>query len=291
MKGIIIKGIGGFYYVKTEEKVYECKARGIFRKDKNKPYIGDYVEITIDENEIGTIEEIFPRKNVLIRPPISNITQNIVVSAVVQPAINLHFVNNILVYSEHLDITNVLCFNKSELIDDQQKKEIKKHFINTNYKILFTSVKEQKGIEELKDVLRDNINVFSGASGVGKSSLLNSLMPQNKAAETGEISSKIERGKHTTRHVELFELEENTFLADTPGFSNINGAQEIELEELMESFPEFSSLLGQCKFNSCVHDREPNCAIKKAVENGEIAQSRYYSYIEMLHLIKDMKKY
>lgn len=290
MKGIIIKGIGGFYYVKSEDKVYECKARGIFRKDKHKPYVGDYVEITIDENEKGAIEKIYPRKNVLIRPPISNITQNIVVSAVLQPAINLHFVNNILVYSEHLGITNVLCFNKSELIHEDQKEEIKKHFINTNYKILFTSVKEQRGLQELKDVLRGNINVFSGASGVGKSSLLNSLMPQNRA-ETGEISSKIERGKHTTRHVELFELEENTFLADTPGFSNINGAQEIELEELMDSFPEFSNLLGQCKFNSCVHDREPDCAIKKAVENGEIASSRYSSYIEMLHSIKETKKY
>ncbi|WP_303860087.1 ribosome small subunit-dependent GTPase A [Alkalibaculum bacchi] len=290
MNGIIIKGIGGFYYVKSEEKIYECKARGIFRKDKHKPYIGDYVEITIDQNEKGAIEEIYPRKNVLIRPPISNITQNIVVSAVVQPAINLHFVNNILVYSEHLDIKNVLCFNKSELINEEQKEEIREHFINTNYKILFTSVKEQTGLQELKDMLRGNINVFSGASGVGKSSLLNSLMPQNKA-ETGEISSKIERGKHTTRHVELFELEENTYIADTPGFSNINGAQEIELEELMESFPEFSDLLGQCKFNSCVHDREPNCAIKEAVENGEIASSRYSSYIEMLHSIKATKKY
>ena len=290
MNGIIIKGIGGFYYVKSEDKIYECKARGIFRKDKHKPYVGDYVEITIDENEKGAIEEIYPRKNILIRPPISNITQNIVVSAVVQPAINLHFVNNILVYSEHLDIKNVLCFNKSELINEEQKEEIREHFINTNYKILFTSVKEQTGLQELKDMLRGNINVFSGASGVGKSSLLNSLMPQNKA-ETGEISSKIERGKHTTRHVELFELEENTYIADTPGFSNINGAQEIELEELMESFPEFSDLLGQCKFNSCVHDREPNCAIKEAVENGEIASSRYSSYIEMLHSIKATKKY
>ena len=290
MNGIIIKGIGGFYYVKSEDKIYECKARGIFRKDKHKPYIGDYVEITIDQNEKGAIEEIYPRKNILIRPPISNITQNIVVSAVVQPAINLHFVNNILVYSEHLDIKNVLCFNKSELINEEQKEEIKEHFINTNYKILFTSVKEQTGLHELKDMLRGNINVFSGASGVGKSSLLNSLMPQNKA-ETGEISSKIERGKHTTRHVELFELEENTYIADTPGFSNINGAQEIELEELMDSFPEFSDLLGQCKFNSCVHDREPDCVIKEAVENRKIASSRYSSYIEMLHSIKATKKY
>lgn len=290
MKGIIIKGIGGFYYVKSENRVYECKARGIFRKDKHKPYVGDYVEITLDGNEIGAIEEIHPRKNVLIRPPISNITQNIVVSAVVQPALNLHFVNNILVYSEHLGITNVLCFNKCELVSEEEKEEIKKHFINTNYKILFTSVKEQIGLDELKDMLHGNINVFSGASGVGKSSLLNSFMFQNKA-ETGEISSKIDRGKHTTRHVELFELGENTFLADTPGFSNINGAQEIELEELMESFPEFSRFLGQCKFNSCVHDREPSCAIKEATQKGEIASSRYSSYIEMLHVIKETKKY
>jgi len=290
IKGIIIKGIGGFYYVKSEGIVYECKPRGIFRKDKFKPLAGDYVEVVLDNNNIGTITKIYPRKNSLIRPAISNVTQNIVVSAIVYPQVSYNFLNKILVYAETMNVKNVLVFNKVDLADLAAQTEIEDAFKNTKYEIIFTSAIESSGIEKLKQVLKNHVNVFSGASGVGKSSLLNKILPKLEI-ETGELSIKIERGKHTTRQVELYEIDENSFIADTPGFSNIDVTLNIELEELMQYFPEFSDHLGNCKYNSCVHHKEPGCAVKEAVEIGEISTIRYDSYVDLLLQIKDHRKY
>jgi len=291
IKGIIIKGIGGFYYVKSEGVVYECKPRGIFRKDKFKPLAGDYVEVELDNNSIGTITKIDPRKNSLIRPAISNITQNIVVSAMVYPQINYNFLNKILVYAETMSVKNILVFNKADLAEVSAQTEIEDAFKNTKYDIIFTSATESSGIEKLKQVLKNNVNVFSGASGVGKSSLLNKILPKQREVETGELSIKIERGKHTTRQVELYEIDENSFIADTPGFSNIDVTLNIEAEVLMQYFPEFSDHLGNCKFNSCIHHKEPGCAVKEAVKMGEISTIRYASYVDLLVQIKDHRKY
>lgn len=289
-KGIIIKGIGGFYYVKSDDTVYECKPRGIFRKDKFKPLIGDDVLFTLDNNDKGTITDILPRKNFLIRPPISNISQNIIISAVTKPEINYHFINKILVNGEMIGIKSILCFNKVDLAALGDVKEIEDSFKNTNYQIIFTSAYENRGIDQLKEKLKGNINVFSGASGVGKSSLMNKILLSH-VAETGKLSSKTSRGKHTTREVELFEIEKGTYIADTPGFSSIEVTLDIESEELMGYFPEFSDYLGQCKFNSCIHHKEPSCAIKEALEAGKISPSRYESYVEILNQIKEYKRY
>ncbi|MPW26037.1 ribosome small subunit-dependent GTPase A [Alkalibaculum sp. M08DMB] len=290
MNGIIIKGIGGFYYVKSGKDIHECKPRGLFRKNKFKPLPGDYVELELDGTNIGTITKVYPRKNYLIRPPISNITQNIVVSAMIHPQINYGFLNKILVYAETMDIVNVLCFNKVDLATIEAQMEIESAFKNTGYKTIFTSTVDDSGIEDLKQVLKNNVNVFSGASGVGKSSILNRVIP-NLQVEIGELSRKIERGKHTTRQVELFEIDEDTFIADTPGFSNIDVLENIEVEELMNYFPDFSSYLGKCKYNSCIHHKEPGCAVKEAVLNDEISKIRYDSYIEIISQIKDTRKY
>ncbi|MFZ7121156.1 MAG: ribosome small subunit-dependent GTPase A [Eubacteriaceae bacterium] len=291
MEGIIVKGIGGFYYVKTKDGVYECKARGIFRKENIKPYIGDYVNIDIDENNIGTINNINTRKNFLIRPPISNITQGIIISSVVDPKINFDFINKILVMAEKTNIKIVLCFNKIDLISVNKQKQIKDFFINTNYKFLYTSVKKNIGINELREVLKNNVSVFAGSSGVGKSSLLNSIIPDLNL-KTGIISDKNKRGKHTTRHVELFELDNNSFIADTPGFSNLDIIQDIEIEELMHYFPEFDQHLSDCKYNTCLHNCEPDCGVKHALNNGHISRKRYNSYLELLNQIKsNINKY
>lgn len=291
MEGIIVKGIGGFYYVKTKDDIYECKARGIFRKENIKPYIGDYVNIDIDENNIGTITNINTRKNFLIRPPISNITQGIIIASVVDPKINFDFINKILVMAEKINIKIVLCFNKIDLISVKEQEQIKDFFINTDYKILYTSVINNIGINELREVLKNNISVFAGSSGVGKSSLLNNIMPDLNL-KTGVISDKNKRGKHTTRHVELFELDNNSFIADTPGFSNLDIIQDIEIQELMYYFPEFDQYLSDCKYNTCLHNCEPECGIKRALNNGYISKKRYNSYLELLNQIKsNINKY
>lgn len=292
MEGIIIKGIGGFYYVLSNGIIYECKPRGIFRKENTKPFIGDEVKFEFDSNmeNTGTITDIAPRKNFLIRPPISNISQAVLVSAIVNPQINFQFLNKLIVMAETISVKIILCFNKTDLIDDKEKQNIINQFINSEYEIIFTSVKAETGINELRSKLKNNISVFSGSSGVGKSSLLNNLLPDINL-ETGDLSNKVSRGKHTTRHVELFQLEENSFVADSPGFSSIDILKDIPEEELMHYYPEFRKYIGQCKFNSCIHNKEPGCAVKYALDRGDISVTRYKSYIEILQELQEYTKY
>lgn len=290
MKGIITKGIGGFYYVGCNGTIYECKPRGIFRKDNIKPTPGDYVDVEIDGDNIGTITSIYPRNNCLIRPPICNITQVVIITAVIEPQINYDFLNKIILMAELIRIKVILCFNKVDLIDDNKKDMILNEFLNTNYQIIFTSTKENIGIDELKNILKNEISVFSGSSGVGKSSLMNKIIP-GISLETGELSTKVSRGKHTTRHVELFTLDDNSFIADTPGFSNVDITKDIPDGDLMDLFPEFSQYLGKCKFNTCLHHKEPGCEIKRSVEKGEISLRRYDFYIQCLKEIQNYTEY
>ena len=282
MQGKIIKGIAGFYYVNVVEfGVYECKAKGIFRKEKQKPLVGDNVEIEVldEETMTGNITALLPRKNELIRPAVANIDQALVVFAVTRPSPHFNLLDRFLVMMERQDIPVVLCFNKEDIAEDEQVEKLRSVYEGCGYPCVFTSALEERNIEKIKELLKGKTTVIAGPSGVGKSSLINILNPDAKM-ETGDISSKIERGKHTTRHSELFTISQDSYIMDTPGFSSLY-VNDFEKEELKYYFPEFDPYEGTCRFLGCDHVHEPDCAVKAAVEAGEIHEIRYKDYLEM----------
>ncbi|MEQ8155821.1 MAG: ribosome small subunit-dependent GTPase A [Clostridiaceae bacterium] len=286
MKGIIVKGIGGFYYIKTDFGVIECKARGVFRHKDLKPMVGDWVEIEVENNK-GVIEKIYDRSSELIRPAVSNVTQAFVVFAVKNPDINYELLNKFLISCEYNNIKAIVCLNKSDLISDEEKDFIKTKINNIGYEVIFIQAKYKEGLSELRSRLKDNVTVLCGPSGAGKSTLINVFTKEN-LMETGEVSEKIGRGKHTTRHSELIAIEDG-FLVDTPGFSTLD-ISFIEQEQLMYYFPEFEEYNDKCRFTGCLHYKEPGCAVKKALEEGKINSSRYDFYIKILEeLIKGRK--
>lgn len=286
MQGIIFKGIGGFYYVKTNDgSIYECKARGIFRKEKIKPMIGDRVEIEIIDDTHGNIEEIMPRTSQLVRPPVSNIDLLVVVVATKNPDPDFYFIDKLLVMAEARGIKPAICVNKTDIQDADQIKEIYK---NTNYPIFETCAKDSGISDDLYNYLEGKTTAFAGLSGVGKSSLLNLLVDDE--LETGAISDKIQRGKHTTRHVELFELKNGGYVLDTPGFSSFE-AEIMTPQELCHYFPEMSEYLNGCRFSGCAHINEPDCLVKNAVKDGYISKSRYESYTKMYETLKQIKQW
>ncbi|MEE0883659.1 MAG: ribosome small subunit-dependent GTPase A [Faecalimonas sp.] len=292
MQGKIIKGIAGFYYVHVVESgLYECKAKGIFRKEKMKPLVGDIVEIDIlDETEKkGNITEITERKNELIRPAVANIDQALVVFAVTKPKPHFNLLDRFLIMMESKDIPVVLCFNKKDIATEPEIQELKDIYENCGYRIVFTSALEEENTEELKDLLHGKTTAIAGPSGVGKSSLINIFQP-NANMETGSISEKIERGKHTTRHSELIWIEDNTYIMDTPGFSSLY-TNDFEKEELKYYFTEFSEYEGQCRFLGCDHIHEPGCAVKQALDEGKIHPVRYMNYLEMYNELKEKRRY
>lgn len=278
MEGIIVKGIGGFYYVKINNEIFECKARGKFRKDGLSPIVGDRVKITLDKGK-GAIEKIYERKNELVRPLVSNITQAFVVFAMKNPDINLDLLNKFLLQCEIKDIKAVVCFNKIDLIDSYEEHEAVKMIKKAGYEYIFLNAKNSIGLEEVRGKLKGNITVFCGPSGVGKSTILNNIVGKD-VMQTGEISEKLKRGKHTTRHSELVEVCEG-FVVDTPGFSSINLTIESK-EDLKDYFPEFWDYEHQCKFNGCLHYKEPGCIVKRAVEEEKIDENRYNFYTRTL---------
>ncbi|MCT4621387.1 MAG: ribosome small subunit-dependent GTPase A [Marinisporobacter sp.] len=289
ISGIITKGIGGFYYVKAKDEIYECRARGKFRKEKVTPLVGDRVKISINQaSKQGMVEEIIPRDMEFIRPPVANVNQAIIVFAVKRPDPHLMLLDRFLAMAENEEIDVVICFNKIDL-DEEYFIELKNMYRDTGYKVLGTSVKLGIGIDQFKEILKDKITVFAGPSGVGKSSLLNATQP-NLSLKTGEISEKNKRGKHTTRHVELLELDFGGWVLDTPGFSSLN-LDFIEENELQYLFREFTPFIGKCKFTGCKHVNEPKCAVKKALEENNISQSRYGSYMQLLKEINQKRRY
>ena len=292
MQGKIIKGIAGFYYVNVVESgVYECKAKGVFRKEKIKPLVGDNVRIEIldEENKTGNIVEIFPRKNELIRPAVANIDQALVVFAVTKPTPHFNLLDRFLVMMERKEIPVVLCFNKKDIATSSEIAELEAIYEKCGYPIVFTSALEQENIEEIRRLLLKKTTAIAGPSGVGKSSLINLLQNQVQM-ETGTISRKIERGKHTTRHSELIAVDADSYIMDTPGFSSLY-VNDFEKEELKYYFREFASYEGQCRFQGCDHVHEPGCAVKEAREEGKIHPIRYKNYLEMYTELKEKKRY
>ena len=292
MQGKIIKGIAGFYYVNVVESgVYECKAKGVFRKEKIKPLVGDNVRIEIldEENKTGNIVEIFPRKNELIRPAVANIDQALVVFAVTKPTPHFNLLDRFLVMMERKEIPVVLCFNKKDIATSPEIAELEAIYEKCGYPIVFTSALEQENIEEIRRLLLKKTTAIAGPSGVGKSSLINLLQNQVQM-ETGTISRKIERGKHTTRHSELIAVDADSYIMDTPGFSSLY-VNDFEKEELKYYFREFASYEGQCRCQGCDHVHEPGCAVKEALEEGKIHPVRYKNYLEMYTELKEKKRY
>ena len=290
IEGRIIKGIGGFYYVDTDNGLYECRARGIFRKNKITPLVGDFVKISVvdEENKKGVVEEIAERETELVRPPIANVNKALIVFAVKNPTPHLSLLDRFIVLAERENLEIVIILTKIDLDNDNIYEKIKNIYEPCGYKVIGVSNLEKKNIDKVKEELKDNTVVFAGPSGVGKSSLLNEI-DKNFKLKTGDVSDKIKRGKHTTRHAELFELEFGGMVADTPGFSSLT-LDDIEDVDLKDYFIEFDNY-DDCKFGSrCIHQNEPNCAVKEAVENGEIPKERYESYIQLLNEIRQGKR-
>ena len=292
MTGKIIKGIGGFYYVHVVHSgIFKCFAKGIFRYKKIKPLVGDNVEIEItsEEESTGNIISILDRKNELIRPAVANIDQALVVFAAKSPMPNLNLLDRFLVMMESQGVDTVICFNKVDLVDENELNNLKNIYVSAGYQVLFTSAKDGYGIDAVQNILKGKTTSLAGPSGVGKSSVVNAITSDD-IVKSGEISKKIERGKHTTRHTEILNIGEDTYIMDTPGFSSMYVC-ECEKEELKEFFPEIYKLEGECRFNGCVHINEPGCKVKEAVQLGIISTSRYENYKLMFEEIKNKKKY
>jgi len=290
--GKIIKGIAGFYYVHVPHKsIFECKARGIFRKENIKPLIGDNVEIAIidEEHKKGNIETILDRKNQLERPMVANIDQAVIVFAVAYPEPNYNLLDRFLVMIEEKGIEAIICFNKIDILTKEQVGSIKAIYEKTGYKVFATSSIEDRGIDALKDALYDKTTVFAGPSGVGKSSILK-LIQSEILLETCIVSDKIGRGKHTTRHADLICFHENSYVVDTPGFSSLD-IDHLSEEDIKLYFKEFSRYEPYCKFKGCNHLNEPICGIKDAVRDGDISASRYTSYKQLIDELKDIRRW
>lgn len=291
IEGIITKGIGGFYYIDTNQGVYECRARGIFRKEKITPLVGDNVKINIidEENKKGVLEEIEDRDTELVRPPIANVNKAIIVFAIKNPNPNLSLLDRFIVLAERESLDIIIVLTKADLATDEELNKLKSIYETSGYKVIPVSNEAKINIDKVKEELKGNIVVFAGPSGVGKSTLLNNIDSKFQL-QTGEVSDKIKRGKHTTRHAELLKLECGGMVADTPGFSSLT-LDDIEEDELKEYFIEFDEFSDGCKFGGrCMHENEPICGVKEGVNEGKIAKERYESYLQLLKEKRQSKR-
>ncbi len=296
MEGKIIKGIAGFYYVHVKTfGLYECKAKGIFRNQRIKPLVGDNVIIdVIDETEKkGNISNILERRNELIRPAVANTDQVLVIFAAADPYPNLNLLDRFLILMLKRQVNAIICFNKKDIVTEKETGFLEEVYLKCGYPVIFTSTFTGDGMGVLFEVLKDKTTVLAGPSGVGKSSIINKIYPDANM-ETGVISEKIKRGRHTTRHSELFYIQDNTFIMDTPGFSSLyikDNIFDMEKEELKEYYVEFHEYEGNCRFYGCVHLKEPGCAVKQALKEGKISKIRYDNYMEIYDELKNQKKY
>lgn len=290
IEGIITKGVGGNYYVDIGSKIIECRARGLFRLKNIKPLVGDNVliRITEEDEEVGYIEEIKERTNEIKRPPIANAQQLFIIFAIKDPQPSFLLLDKLLIAAELNNLKPIICFNKSDLANEKEKLETLNIFKNTEYKIIFSSIYNEDSVQELKGILKDKLSVFSGPSGVGKSSIMNAVEP-NFELETGEISEKLKRGKHTTRHAEIFKLSFGGYVVDTPGFSSFE-LEGIDEYELKNYYPEMIKY-EKCRFLDCLHNKEPGCSIKEALNHNLISETRYSNYLVLLEQIKNNKPY
>ena len=286
MEGLIIKALSGFYYVETEEGIIECKARGRFRNSGTSPLVGDRVEVIIEGNK-GVVDNISQRRNFLNRPPVANIDKLFIVSSAVTPSPNCLLIDRLTALAEFKNITPIIVFNKN---DEGDVSEFIDKYSKVGYKTIQCSAKTGSGCDEIKALLADSVSAFTGNSGVGKSSILNLLFPE-LTLSTGEVSEKLGRGRHTTRHTELFKHKYNGYVADTPGFSSLEAdISSLNFkEDLINCFPEFSDYEGLCRFSDCKHIGENGCAVRKAADEGKIEATRLESYITIYDELKDLK--
>lgn len=292
MQGKIIKGIAGFYYIYAEDgNVYECKAKGIFRKDNFKPLVGDNVEITVlnEEEKEGSVTSILPRRNSLIRPAVANVDQAFLIFAMENPKPNFLLLDRFLIMMEQQEIPVVICFNKKDVGEKEEMEKLYEIYTGCGYRVVLSSTYEGEGMDEIHEILKGKTTVVAGPSGVGKSSITNCMQGEVQM-ETGEISKKLKRGKHTTRHSQVIPVEKNTFLVDTPGFSSLY-LTDMKEEELRDYFPEFVMYEPQCRFQGCMHIHEPGCAVKEALSEGKISQQRYDNYLALYEELKEKRRY
>ena len=292
MIGKIIKGIGGFYYIHDGiGSLYECRAKGKFRSQKLKPLVGDDVEMDIldEEKKLGNVVSILPRRNDLIRPAVANVDQALLVFSVTSPEPNFNLMDRFLIMMEQQGLPVILCFNKCDLATDDEIASCVHIYKHAGYPVEVISVSCGEGIERIRSLLRGKTTVLAGPSGVGKSSLMNALNPE-ASMETGEVSRKIQRGRHTTRHSELFYLEKDTFLMDTPGFTSLS-VFTTEEREIRGWYPEFREYQDRCRFLDCVHVGERECGVKEAVKDGRISEVRYENYLQIYSEVKNTRKY
>jgi ribosome biogenesis GTPase len=292
MQGKIVKGISGFYYVHIAGSgIYECKAKGIFRRQNIKPLVGDDCEISVidEEKKTGNVDLILPRRNELIRPAVANIDQAIIIFAAAKPAPNFNLLDRFLIMMEYQNVPVAICFNKTDLVSDEEVEKLRAVYGSCGCRIIDTSAKEENNIDALGAYLTGRTTAVAGPSGVGKSSLINCIAPDAKS-RTGEISTKIERGKHTTRHTEIFPVSEGTYIMDTPGFSTLD-IPGFEKEDLAGYYPEFTRYEPHCRFKGCSHIAEPDCAVQEALAKGEISPIRYDNYKLLYEELKSKRKY
>ena len=286
MTGRILRSLSGFYDVQTDSQLITCRARGILRKEGNSPLTGDMVEITVERGK-GMVEKILPRKNSFVRPAVANIDALVVFAANVNPVTEPYLIDRVAAIAGDQEVPVYLCVNKCDL---DPAEELVRIYKNAGIPVITTSAASGEGVEELRELIRGKLTAFTGNSGVGKSSILNRLCPELELP-TGEVSEKLGRGRHTTRHVQLYSLGEDTYVADTPGFSSFDTDQMdvILKENLQYAFPDFAKYIGSCRFDDCSHRKEPGCAVREALENGAIEKSRYDSYLKLYEKASQIK--
>lgn len=292
MQGKIIRGIAGFYYVHVPgQGVLECKAKGVFRNRREKPLVGDNVEVELldQDRRTGNVEAILPRRNALIRPAVANVDQAIVIFAVSYPKPNLNLLDRFLLMMRTQEIPVGICFNKMDTVQEEEVQDMIQQYRNSGVQVYQTSTYRQEGLDVLQEDLLEKTTVLAGPSGTGKSSVINTIFPDAQM-ETGQISEKIKRGKHTTRHSELFSLGGNTYLMDTPGFTSLS-LPDLEKEELRDYYEEFIPYQDGCRFLGCVHVHEPDCAVKEALNQGKISRNRYDNYKQFFEELSQKKRY